>query len=47
MLARSAFVVRMLHLPVTSHIGPQPVFLDLWPAQKSRAMSKILCHTIA
>jgi hypothetical protein len=28
MLARSAFVVRMLHIPVTSHIGHKPIFLE-------------------
>jgi hypothetical protein len=28
MLARSAFMVRMLDIPVTSHIGPKPVFLE-------------------
>jgi hypothetical protein len=36
MLAGSAFVVRMLHIPVTSHIGPKPVFLE------SLACSKVI-----
>jgi hypothetical protein len=38
MLACSAFTVRLLYMPVTSHIGPKPVFLE------SQACSKVTDH---
>jgi hypothetical protein len=47
MFACPAFVVRMLYIPVTSHIGHTSVFLESPSCSKVMGMSKVLRYTLA